>query len=300
MSTTHMTRLSEQFKMVPLLAASQYLMAACLLALGVSLAEFKEDNDDGSAWKEIHYQVYALEGHRLEPARVLENLELLEKIYAGKQDKGSIIRRAKIEPLIEASRLAETKCDWSSFNKLDLLLEYNKPFALNLVPYLEDCRLRQFALCKPLLAASVSRAVAKLSEQETMDSALLMDSVKRTVPDMDRLRTSLARVSLRDGISTFLTRRYSQLQEPWAFADKEMFEELFDKTVVRLCRTVARGLGEPTKVYDLYIHDASLSADIDQFSLNWYRRAKLCRNILFEASFLTDLIYEDLKSRLES
>lgn len=186
-----------------------------LLLITVSYGAINEEEA-----KSIHDIAFDKRGFRrklgLPPAATLHLLVQLDDYYGRAKRAGF---KARVNSLIEVSQINIRKCGKENSESLDKLIESNKASTLNIIPYLNHYRERQYYLCNKIITEFLEKNYAMLSEED-----------KR---NMDLLKESVAKPSFK-AILKYIEKREGSL---WNVS-KEEFEELFDKDVKGLCQRV--------------------------------------------------------------
>lgn len=232
-------------------------------------------------WKEKHYKVYSLHGDSLKPEETLELLKELRDLYADRSDQATVGRSTRVAKLIEASRVAEDKCNQDTLLRLNNLLEYNNIYRVNLVPYLQHFLEKQFSLCNSLLDSKLKVALASVPKEALDDVQALAGKLFKQSDGTDVgtvTPEAVAQASLdfiEDSEGPFDTKLMGSTLKLARFHLKPKFNLL----IVESCSKVVESLDEVAKVYEQLMRDLETAKRLDGFALNWIRAVRMCRLI---------------------
>lgn len=123
-------------------------------------------NLNSDDWRQFHQLLYATKGTPLDPMKQThEYLKRLKQIYEqdNANDKSVQVRLQKVSQMLDISDLNLANCHSQYFRELNKLIAYNQCYKLNIVPYMELHRARQFSFCGDKFYEQLEQAVSQLS-----------------------------------------------------------------------------------------------------------------------------------------
>lgn len=207
----------------------------------------------------------------LPPVATLQLLVQLNDFYTQEKKTGF---QARVDALVEVSRIQIRKCGKENSERLDKLIESNKLSTLNIIPYLNQYRERQYYLCNKIISDFLEKNYAMLSEEDRRN--------------MDLFRVSVAKPSFK-AILKYIEKREGSL---WNVS-KEQFEELFDHDVKGLCQRVNAKINvrDHLGVRNFFI-PKDFSSKMKSTTKEWLKSAQICGVYLKNINLLRPQVYD--------
>lgn len=243
----------------------------------VTISNCLIDEEEAESIKNVIFEKRSLMKRSGLPPIVVSNL--LNQLGEFYMEKANSRVKVKLVDLIEASKLSTPKCGKEYSKKFDELVELNKAYSLNLIPYLHHYRERQYYLCNKIISEFLEEGSATLSEDD-----------KR---NMNLLRKYVSKPSFK-AILDYIEKREGAL---WDIG-KEEFDEIFDKDVKGLCKRVNTVLNIKShlKIKNFFIPE-DFASRMKPSTQEWLRSAQICGIYMKNITLLRMQVYDVYQKR---
>lgn len=282
------------------LLLSVALIATSLLQLENFASANLDDSlqDDASLDYEYNDLCSKLRSERdtqLTPIDTLNKLKKFAAVYTMREDEDSANKAREINKLIELSHISDKKCTNYDLISMNEFIEAQAYRSKNILPYMLNCRMRQFEVCKTKIEKEIKDTLDEIDSKSKSQVQGLVDAISKVneKDQTDELYKSVPHGSLVDGVLSFI-RTKSDLSE--ATEDKVEFRQKFKRLVNDPCVSVLRQLAPLTDYYVPVIGSKEFSCQIEKNTLSLMGMSNVCREIFKLNNDLIDLAFQEMKA----
>lgn len=247
------------------------IFAICLIvAVQVSAAPTYDE------FERLFDQVFGSQAEQLSVDQTSTQLKRMIKVYETRPQKSG----SEIEPIKSlvalTSDISDDNCVWEFINAMNLLIESQSIFVVNIVPYLAHYRREQFDICAEKFENELESEVDNVFDEYLEDMTNLRKDILGTgVGQVDALPLS----SYVSGIVKFLERKLGPIESGLSL---ERFGLLMVNNVWPVCGSTKVDLEPLIKNYEQLLDDDQLKAKMTPFILDWIDNVRICRRVMKE------------------